>query len=851
MNIESNDQQPNRRPRRTLALPLLLSSSTPLLLTFLLLTSEASAGPMTRNVEFVLPRVGQRGTTVDVRIQGTSLQDPKQIVFYSPGIRAVDLRMAPEPPPRRGLMHGAWVDQEIRCRFEISPDCRPGEHVFRVRTATELTNIGTFHVSPFRVIDEAESQSYENDSIEKAQPVSINTTIRGTLRSWARGDTDLYRVTGKAGQRISVEVDSARIANSHYGDSEFDAALRILDSVGRVLAADDDNSIHVQDPVASIRLPRDGDYLVEVSRSVFTPRDTRYCVHIGDNPRPRAVFPPGGPVGTRQKVKLIGDPLGEVEAEILIPKSRGKFAHFVGGPSSLPLQASPFPNLIEDTKAEVTAVPEIPVALNGIIDSATDSDSWLLTVKKDFPYRVRASASSLGSPIDIAIRIRPVRDDGSPGEVELQKDDSSVSSHDILGTGFRGRGGMPEAIDPSVIWIPKRSGQYRLDVIDSSGLGGPTGVYRIEVEPQPRTLHTYLASRTNDWTESMRVSGLVIPRGNRWTINLSLSTGQASWPKDDFELIAKGLPKGVRLVPGRIRRLTTLWPVQFEADEGAIPAGMTFRLAARSVKSGQEYPVGCQQSVPFINHSGGDAWRTVRMDRYVLAVTEAAPFTIDIDSPGVALVRGGELSIPVRITRHGDFKGPVQFRCGFAPRSITIPPPAIIPPGETEGVLQLAAQSNASLGTLPLVVLGSTIHEKIPDYLGAGHIRVSSKIVPLSVAQPYVELTSSPDSIRRGETKDFVWTIRHHTPFEGSATASLLGLPKGVEVVGPAPKFTAKSKQVVFPLKATDVALLGQATNLNCEVRVPVDGKTIVQRTGRGVLRIDPALKKTETARPQ
>ena len=811
----------------------------------------ASAGPMTRNVEFVLPRIGQRGTTVDIRIQGVSLNDPKEVVFYSPGIRAVELRMAPEPPPRRSLIHGAWVDQEIRCRFVISPDCRPGEHVFRVRTATELTNIGTFHVSPFRVIDEVESQSYENDSIEKAQRVSINTTVRGTLRSWARGDRDIYRVTGKAGQRLSVEVDSASIANSHYGDSEFDVALRILDSGGRVLAADDDNSIHVQDPVASVRLPRDSDYLVEVSRSVFAPRDTRYCVHIGDNARPRAVFPPGGPVGTRQKVKLIGDPLGEVETEILIPKSRGKFGRFVGGPSSVPVQASPFPNLIEHVKAEVTPVPEIPVALNGIIDSATDSDSWLLTVKKDFPYRVRVSASSLGSPIDIAIRIRPVLDGGSPGEVELQKDDSTVSSHDILGTGFRGRGGMPEAIDPSVIWIPKRGGQYRLDVIDSSGLGGPTGVYRIEVEPQPRTLHTYLASRTNDWTESMRVSGLVIPRGNRWTINLSLSTGQASWPKDDFELIAKGLPKGVRLVPSRIRRLTTLWPVQFEADEGSIPSGTTITLAAPSVKTGQEYPVGCQQNVPFINHSGGDAWRTVRMDRYVLAVTEPAPFTIDIDPPSVALVRGGELAIPVRITRHGDFKGPVQFRCGFAPRSITIPPPATISPGETEGVLQLAAQSNAPLETLPLVVLGSTIHEKIPDYLGAGRVRVSSKIVPLSVAQPYVELTASPDSIRRGEAKDFVWTIRHHTPFEGAATASLLGLPKGVEVIGPAPKFTSKSKQVIFPLKATDVALLGQVTNLNCEVRVPVDGKTIVQRTGRGVLRIDPALKKPETARPQ
>lgn len=832
------------------ALSRLLASAAPFLLAVLFLPS-ALAGPMTRNVESVLPRIGQRGTTVEVRIQGVSLTDPKEILFYSPGIRAIELRSAPEPPSRRALMHGAWIDSEIRCRFVISPDCQPGEHVFRVRTAKELTNIGTFHVSPFPVIDEAESQSYENDSIEKAQPVAINTTVRGTLRSWARGDRDLYRVTGKAGQRLSVEVDSARIANSHYGDSEFDAALRILDAAGRVLAADDDNSLHVQDPLASIRLPRDGAYLVEVSRSVFAPRDTRYCVHIGDNTRPRAVFPPGGQAGTRQKVRLIGDPLGETEREISIPKSPGEFAHFVGGPSNLRLQASPYPNVLEKPDADATSVAEIPSALNGIIDDATDSDAWLLTVKKGQPLRVRTYASSLGSPIDVSLRIRPILDDGSVGEIEAAKDDSPVTSHDILGTGFRGGGGMPEAIDPSVIWTPKRDGRYRLDVIDSSGLGGPTGVYRIEIESLPTAVQTYLASRTNDWTESMRVSGLVIPRGNRWTINLSLSRGQASWPKDEFELVAHGLPKGVRLLPTRIKPGTSLWPVQFESDENARPSAATITLEARSTKTGERFATGCQQSIPFINHSGGDAWRTVRTSRYVLAVTEAAPFSIDIEQPRVALVRGGGLSLPVRITRHGNFNGPVEFRCGFAPRSITIPPPAIIPPGETEGVLQLAAQSNAPLETLPLVVLGSTLHETIPDYLGAGHVRASSKIVQLSVAQPYVELAANPDSIRRGEKKSFVWTIRHHTAFEGPATAKLLGLPKGVRVVGPAPRFTSKSKQVVFPLEATNVALLGQATNLSCEVHVPVDGKTIVQRTGRGVLRIDPALRKTSTANPQ
>ncbi|MFP6763583.1 MAG: hypothetical protein VB858_08195, partial [Planctomycetaceae bacterium] len=43
-----------------------------------LVATTACAGPMTRNLESVMPRIGQQGTTVDVRIQGVSLARPEQ-----------------------------------------------------------------------------------------------------------------------------------------------------------------------------------------------------------------------------------------------------------------------------------------------------------------------------------------------------------------------------------------------------------------------------------------------------------------------------------------------------------------------------------------------------------------------------------------------------------------------------------------------------------------------------------------------------------------------------------------------------------------------------------------------------
>ena len=823
--------------------------STIFLASLVAITTGTAAGAMTKNVEAVRPRIAQRGTTVEVSIQGVSLANPREIVFFKPGIRATEVQTAPEAPPTRGFAHGGRISEEIRCKFEIAPDCPPGEHAFRVLTATELTCIGTFHVSPFPVIDEEEpNNAYSNDTLESALPVTLNVTVRGQLGNGAREDLDLYRVAGKAGQHLSVELESARIADRHYGDSEFDLALRILDDKGRPIATNDDNSLHLQDPVSSIVLPADGTYYVEVRRSIFTPSDTIYCVHIGDYRRPLAIFPPGGQLGTTQAVTCLGDPQGAYERLLHLPAIEGTFDDFGDdesalAPTPMKLRASPYPNLLEDPTNPETRVPAIPMAVNGIIDSSRDVDLYRLTVRKGEKLRVHAFAASLGSPIDAAIRIIPIDADGQRGTPEVDLDDSPVTDHDIFGTSFRGGGGLPEAIDPSAIWEPKQDGEYLLEVRDTSGAGCDTGVYRVEIAPLSTVVQTLLSSATFDWTESMRVTGLAVPRGDRWTVDLSFPSGQFNTIPCEFDLIAHGLPQGVRLISPRIKPGTSRWPIQLVADADAAFAGAVFTLEAKPVDSNVQVETRSQQNVPFINHSGGSAWRTVRTDRYIMGVTDPAPFSVHIDQPQAVLVRGGELAVPVKITRHNGFTGDIELRCGSVPRSITMPPPSILSADQSEGLLQLGAEANASLGTLPLFVIGSTVRDDIDDFLGAGHIRVSSEIVTLTVAEPYVELAAQPDSIRRGERKTFTWSVRHHTPFEGAATVTLLGLPKGVTALDPPPFVTRDSTEVVFELQATDEALLGQASGLSCELTVPSSEGAIRQRTGRASLRIDPALK--------
>jgi hypothetical protein len=132
-------------------------------------------------------------------------------------------------------------------------------------------------------------------------------------------------------------------------------------------------------------------------------------------------------------------------------------------------------------------------------------------------------------------------------------------------------------------------------------------------------------------------------------------------------------------------------------------------------------------------------------------------------------------------------------------------------------------------------------------YIGAGRVRASADFINLTVADPFVELKNHPASVRRRGTSQVTWDVDNKKPFEGEADAVLLGLPKGVSVVGK-PKLKSGDKKLVFDIAGTDDALLGQYTELVCEVVFHQAGQEIRQRSGKGILRVDPALSTTAVA---
>ena len=814
-----------------------------LILLLALSLQEASAG--VKSIEQVFPRCGQQGTVVEVEIWGVSLDEPKEIIFYQPGIRAFDFQVKEDPPKRRNLAHGGYWDQAVTCKFEIAPDCPPGQYAFRLLTKTELSHLATFHVSPFPTVDESEAVK---DTIETAEAVEPNLTINGVL---GHHMADCFRVPVKAGERLSVELESVRVADFHYGASSYDLEVRILDLSGKVLASNDDNSLRIQDPVLSWIPETDGEVIVMARRSVDQITQTRYVLHIGNHPRPLVAFPPGGKAGSEQTIRFIGDASGEIETKVAVPKVAGFFDYSGEAPTTMRLRSSSFANTLEsdsDDPKAVTEVPELPGALNGIIDRYDDVDRYRISVEKDVPLRLRVFAASVGSPIDPVLRILDTE-----GEVVMESDDASLPERDIFGTSYRSKSGRPDLLDPSVMWTPEADGDYLVEISDQSAAGGPDGVYRIEIESPGPVVQTVLKSFSFDWVENTRDTGLALPQGGRLVANITLPEGQ--WKKFEapFDLVAHGLPEGVtmtgpRIDPatvGRDRRGDDLWPVLFTATPDAKIEGAVITLEARPVDSEVTVETRCQENVPFLNHSGGDSLHFAMVDRYVMGVTEPSPFSIEIEAPNAVLVRGGEIAIPVTLTRHGDFDGPVEFQARFADLGIDPQAPTTIPPGETEAVLRLTATSRAPLGKRPIAVSARSLVDEIPRSAGVGDRRNCSSIIELTVAEPYLELTAEPGSVRRGETTEYRWKVTQKTPFDGTARIQMLGLPKGVSLVGELPEIDSSASEVVFQVKATDEALLGQATGLECEIVLTSGGQEITQRSGSGILRIDPVAVET------
>src|SRR5438128_795108 len=115
--------------------------SIPSVIALLALCSSA-AWAESPNLTKVSPRGGQRGTEIDLVLSGTQLKDAQEVFLYQPGLEVLKLE--------------ATDDKTVKVRLKITAEAALGEHQLRLRTATGISDLKTFSVGPFPVVDEKE-----------------------------------------------------------------------------------------------------------------------------------------------------------------------------------------------------------------------------------------------------------------------------------------------------------------------------------------------------------------------------------------------------------------------------------------------------------------------------------------------------------------------------------------------------------------------------------------------------------------------------------------------------------------------------------------------------------------------
>lgn len=709
-----------------------------------------------------------RGTEVELTLRGVRLDDPQELMLYRPGIEVLSL----EPG---------------RATIRVAADAPIGEHPIRVRTSNGITEVRTIYVGALPIVREKEP----NSDFDAPQRLDLNVTVDGVV---ANEDVDHFLVEAKKGQRLTVEVEGIRL-----GLTMFDPYVAILDKNRFELAACDDTALLRQDPFISTIVPEDGEYVILLRESAFGGNNNcRYRLHVGDFPRPTAVYPLGGRAGSELEVTFLGDPAGPFKTTVKLPDERLPLPWPIvaeGAPSPNWLRSMDLDNVLEiepNNRREQATPSALPIAFNGVVDG--DHDWFSFEAKKGQNLEIRAIARWQRSPLD------PVLNLFGPDGKHLQGNDDDA--------------GRPDSV---VRFQIPDDGTYFVRMRDHLERGGEDFVYRIEVrEAEPFMFLTIPAVARDD---SQSRQWAAAPRGNRWMILLRATRMNFG---GDLEFLCENLPPGVTMHAPTMPAGVDQIPVVFEAAADAPIAGGLADLRARW--NGHEGRF--HQIVDLvIGNPNNTAYYQMFLDRFPVAVTNPVPFRVRIEPPEVPLVRWGTLRLKVVAERDEGFDGPIALELPFRPPGVGAGAQVVMPRGASEVHYTINADGNGAIGAWPIAMTASA-------NLGGGKVYAATPIATLQIAES-VAWGEIPLAVsQRGQTVQVVCTLNFVAPMDGELR--LVGLPADCSTQAVA--VTKDSKEAVFEVVVGEKAPFGQHKSLFCELRA---GGIVQSLAGGGVLRID------------
>ena len=740
------------------------------------------------SLERLQPAAGQRGTTFTLSITGAGLQQVSEVLLYNSGIRCESLRAA--------------SDNALEVTLAADAALPPGPQAFRLRSPEGLSELLTFQLTVLPVVSEQE----DNNTAADAQSVPLNSTIVGVVTA---ADADCFRVWLAKGQRLSVEAEAMRA-----GGAMFDAVINLYDEHGAWLSSIDDTPLTRQDPWLSFTAPEEGDYIVEIHEASFEgDDDSRYALHVGDFPRPATVWPPGGQAGTRTAVAWQDVVTGQFTQEVELPGRGDRTIQLyperdgVAGPVGVPFRVFSGANRTEDL-VDSAEVAELPIAFNGRLAAAEETDCWRFRGAAGERVRIEVWAARVGSAADTLLEVR-----SADGRLIAASDDEE--SHDSAVNAY----------------LPT-DGVYEVRIREKRGRGGADCFYRIEAAIFQPSITAFISRPDRRSQERQAVS---VPRGNRVVTYLSVQrrgfSGAAA-------LAASGLPAGVELQGAAIPEDRFWVPMVMQASADA-PIGGTLADIEASGSHGNQLVSGhFLQRVDLVAASADQLFHAAEVDRLAVAVTDAVPYTAELEVPRIPLAVNGTLTLRVRVRRTDDFAGPLEVSFPFLPPWVDGPDKLVIRSEEDTGdyvlrawpqaeprTWQLCAEVRPALAAREDAALG------VPREPGARRLRerpvartsVATSLVPVTIAQSPVSAETLRIVTEQGRNVRAVVRPKVHGRLPEQLTASVEGLPNRVS--SKAIFWDGRQPELVFEIVPEETAPLGEFADIQVRVSGVLDGQ--------------------------
>jgi hypothetical protein len=441
------------------------------------------------------------------------------------------------------------------------------------------------------------------------------------------------------------------------------------------------------------------------------------------------------------------------------------------------------------------------MALNGIIEKDGDQDCFVFPAKKGQAWDIQCYARRLRSPLDPVLHVMKLG-----GPYITGADDSAGP-------------------DASIRFTAPDDGDYVVFLHDHLRKGGPTHLYRIELAPVEPKLTTY--PQGEQFAIGIPNVTAAVPRGNRQAVLIYAT--RSDWG-GDLRVAPEALPPGIEVESDVMPASQPVVPVLFKATQDAPIGGMLTRVLGEPVDpnvklSQRDFN---HHSVLVFGANNVDFWSR-DVDRLAVAVTEEAPFEIEVVEPKVPLVNSGTMNLKVVAKRKEGFTAPITVQFPWLPPGVGASGGVQIAEGQAEAVIPMNA-GGAEARAWKLVVNGESTGP-------TGPVRVSSQLFTLRVDQPYLALAYTNAACEQGKETDLAVKVTKAKDWEGEAQVTLIGLPNNAAT--DVKKITKDVEDVIFHITTKPDTPSGNHASLFCQVVITENGEPITHNLGTGALRVD------------